>query len=64
MATMKNTDIRPVAPESAEAAQGHTHAVTCRLCGVTVYGNSVRYFADWIKAHRCETPAAKKPPVD
>jgi hypothetical protein len=52
--TMKNTVIRPVSPESAEGGEGHTHSVTCTLCGETVYGNSVRFFADWIKAHRCE----------
>jgi hypothetical protein len=53
MGTMKNTVIRPVPPDSAEAAQGHTYLVTCTLCGTTVYGDSVRFFAGWIKAHRC-----------
>ena len=64
MGTMKNTVIRPVSPESAEEGEGHTHSVTCKLCGETVYGNSVRFFAEWIKAHRCEIPAATRPPVD
>jgi hypothetical protein len=61
--TMKNTVIRPVSPESAEGGEGHTHSVTCKLCGETVYGNSVRFFAEWIKEHRCGILAARRPPV-
>jgi hypothetical protein len=62
--TMKNSVIRPVPPDSAEGMKGNTHSVTCKLCGEIVYGDSVRFFADWIKAHQCEIPATKKPPVD
>jgi formylmethanofuran dehydrogenase subunit E len=51
--TMKNSVIRQVPPESAEGREGHTHSVTCKLCGEVVYGDSVRYLADWIKAHKC-----------
>ena len=64
MGTMKNTVIRPVPPESAEGREGHTHLAMCKLCGETVYGDSVRFFADWIKEHRCEIPVAKGPPVN
>ena len=64
MGTMKNTAIRPVSPESAEGQAGHTHAVTCTLCGETVYGDSVRFFAAWIQEHRCEIVAVKEPSVD
>lgn len=63
MGTMKNSVIRQVPPDSAEALAGHTHLVTCKLCGETVYGDSVRFFADWIKAHRCEINATKRPPT-
>lgn len=63
MGTMKNSVIGQVAPESAEGLKGNTHSVTCKLCGAVVYGDSVRFLADWIKAHRCD-PDAKKPPVD
>ena len=58
MGTMKNSAIRPVPSDSAEGRKGNTHSVTCKLCGMTVYGDSVRYFADWIKAHKCAPGAA------
>ena len=63
MSTLKNTVISRVEPESPEGMEGHTHAVTCRLCGEKVYGDSVRFFATWIKDHRCATPAMKEPPA-
>ena len=61
MATMKNTVIAAVLPGSAEALQGHTHSVTCKLCGAKTYGDSVRFLADWIREHRC-TPASAGSP--
>jgi hypothetical protein len=61
VATMKNTVIAAVPPGSAEALQGHTHSVTCKLCGAKTYGDSVRLLADWIKAHRCQPASAGSP---
>ncbi len=62
MATMKNTVISTVPAGSAEALQGHTHAVTCKLCGARTYGDSVRILADWIREHRCPVTATAESP--
>ena len=61
MATMKNTVIAAVPPGSVEALQGHTHSVTCKLCGASTYGDSVRFLADWIKDHLCPVVTAESP---
>ena len=62
MATMKNTVIAAVTPGSAEALQGHTHSVSCKLCGAKTYGDSARVLADWIKEHRCPPAASAGSP--
>jgi hypothetical protein len=61
VATMRNSIISVVPSDSPEGLSGHTHVVTCKLCGEKIYGDSVRFFADWIKEHRCGRPTSVSP---